>query len=284
MLKMVLTLLTTVCTLLIGLRVWQSADNHANEVVWEKLVSHQPAAPPVFDPAMVSGLPEPAQRFLRFAIKSGTPLYTVAEVSMNGDFSLGDKTDPNYWVMSAEQILAAPHGFVWRLNARQGLVTISGADAAIEKNSWSRFWLMGVVPVARAGGNADHRRSAFGRAVAEAVFWTPAVLLPSTNVRWESIDESTARVTLTHLDLSQAVDVSVDPEGKATKVVFQRWSNANSEQVFRLQQFGGYLSEYREFGGYRLPSKIEAGNFFETPEYFPFFKATVSNIRFPMGE
>jgi hypothetical protein len=73
--------------------------------------------------------------------------------------------------MSAEQILAAPHGFVWKFNAGDGLMRVSGSDVASDSVSWSRFWLLGVVPVARAGGNPDHSRSAFGRYVAEAVFF-----------------------------------------------------------------------------------------------------------------
>lgn len=283
MLKLILFLLATMGVVLIVLRAWRWTDHQADHAVWARLTSHQPSTPGTFDPAMIVDLPEPAQRFFRFAIRPGTPLYTVAEISMKGQLSLGDEADPNYLCMRAEQILAAPHGFVWRLNARRGLMRMSGSDVATDDVSWSRFWLMGIAPVARAGGNADHARSAFGRYVAEAVFWTPAALLPNDNVRWESIDESTARVTLTHLELSQAVDLFIDFDGKPTKVVFQRWSNANAEQDFQLQAFGGYLSEHQEFGGYWLPTKIEAGNFFETPEYFPFFKATVTSIRFPSG-
>jgi hypothetical protein len=37
-----------------------------------------------FDPAMVAGLPEPAQRFFKFAIAPGTPLLPVAEIDMGG--------------------------------------------------------------------------------------------------------------------------------------------------------------------------------------------------------
>src|SRR6056297_3336784 len=38
---------------------------------------------------------------------------------------------------------------------------------------------------------------------------------------------------------------------------------------------GGYLSAFRKFAGYRLPSHVEAGNHFGTDEYFPFFVADV---------
>lgn len=229
---------------------------------------------------MVAELPDPVRRYFRYAIRPGTPLCTVAEISMAGEIGLGNKAAPGYLPMRAEQILAPPHGFVWMLDAGSRL-RVSGSDVAEDGRSWSRFWLLGVVPVARAGGNDDHARSAFGRYVAEAVFWTPAALLPGENVRWEGIDDSTARVTVGHTGLEQAIDLTVDAAGRLDKIALQRWSDANPEKVFRRQPFGGYLSDYREFGGFRLPTRIEAGNMFETDDYFPFFKATVTSVRFP---
>jgi hypothetical protein len=60
-----------------------------------------------------------------------------------------------------------------------------------------------------------------------------------------------------------------------------RWSNANPEKQYRLQPFGGVLSDFREVQGYRLPFRVEAGNMFGTDDYFVFFKAEVTDIRFP---
>lgn len=60
----------------------------------------------------------------------------------------------------------------------------------------------------------------------------------------------------------------------------QRWSNANPEKKYRLQLFGGYLSEFRLFGGFRLPTHVEAGNHFDTDQYFPFFVADLSAVEF----
>jgi hypothetical protein len=77
------------------------------------------------------------------------------------------------------------------------------------------------------------------------------------------------------------VDITVDAKGRPLEVSFQRWSNANPEKVHRLQPFGGYLSDFREVGGYRLPHRVEAGNMFGTDDYFPFFLAEVTAIRFP---
>lgn len=80
--------------------------------------------------------------------------------------------------MTAHPALAAPGGFVWSMSAKNGLMPVSGSDAAADGESWTRFWLMNLIPVARISGTDDHRRSAFGRYVAEAAFWTPAALLP----------------------------------------------------------------------------------------------------------
>ena len=83
------------------------------------------------------------------------------------------------------------------------------------------------------------------------------------------------------MNLEQSVNVTVDAAGRPTKVDFLRWSDANPDKVYRLQPFGGYLSEFREFDGYRLPTRVEAGNFFATDDYFPFFRVNVTSIRFP---
>jgi hypothetical protein len=41
------------------------------------------------------------------------------------------------------------------------------------------------------------------------------------------------------------------------------------------------MSDFREVDGYRLPFHVEAGNLYGTDDYFPFFIAEVTAIRFP---
>lgn len=270
-------LFIAVALIALMLLAWRWFDHHADRQAINRLVTTQPKRPARFDPAMLAELPEPARRFFLYAIASGTPLYTVANITMTGQFGMGTKADPKYLEMIASQTLAAPDGFVWKMRARRGLMSLSGSDS----ERWTRFWLMGLLPVAHLGGDLDHKRSAFGRYVAEAVFWTPAALLPGPGIHWEPVDADCARVTLSHQGLSQAVDVTVSPEGQPTFVSFQRWSNANSQKLHRLQPFGGYLAEFREFSGFRLPTKVEAGNNFGTDQYFPFFVANIENIDFP---
>ncbi len=272
-------ILAVLAAFLAGLWAWAVADARSDAIALARLRALQPPDPPRFDPAMVADLPDPARRYLTYTIAPGTPLTPVAEIEMGGSLGLGEKAAPNYAPMRAVQVLAAPHGFVWRVRTGRLPVIVTGSDGLEGGQSWSRFRLFGLIPVARAGGGRDHARSAFGRVVAEAVFWTPAALMPSDSVRWEPMNTETARAVMTRGKLTQAVEVTVNPDGQPTRVRIQRWTNANPDKTFRLQPFGGELSGFRDFDGYRLPTRVDGGNFFGTPQYFPFFRAEVTAIR-----
>jgi hypothetical protein len=114
-----------------------------------------------------------------------------------------------------------------------------GAISGSDSGRWTRFRLAGLLPVARQGGDADHRRSAFGRSIAEAAFWTPAALLPGPGIEWQAPDADTARVCVAHDGLHQSVDLHLDAEGCPRRVSFQRWSNANPSKRQRHGQRSG---------------------------------------------
>ncbi|OAB60395.1 hypothetical protein AY599_20350 [Leptolyngbya valderiana BDU 20041] len=255
---------------------WRQFDHRADGVAWDHLAELARGEGQRFDLSMVADLPEPARRYFAFTIVPGTPIRTALRIEMTGQLGNGTKDAPNHKKMQASQILAPPHGLVWKVKAS----ALSGSDGAMPDGSWTRFWLFDLLPIVRAGGG-DHHRSAFGRVVAEAAFWAPASLLPGDHVRWEAVDDDTARAIVEFGGFTQAVDITVDASGAPTQVVIQRWSNENTKKVFREQPFGGYPSGYQMFDGYRLPTHVEGGNHFGTPDYFPFFIANVSEIGRP---
>ena len=274
--KFIIGIVVAILLVLIALYALRLLDLRADRAEWDRLSALQPLSPALFDPEMVANLPEPARRYFAYTIQPGAPLLPVAIIEMTGEFSLGTKDDPRYQPMEARQILAVPEGFVWSMRTRGGM-PVSGSDSG----SWTRFRIFGLIPVGRLGGDADHTRSAFGRYVAEASIWAPAALMPGPGVRWSAVDDDTARVTISHNDLEQAVDITVDAQGSPVEVSFRRWSDANPDKVYRLQPFGAVMSDFREVDGYRLPFRVEAGNMFGTEDYFPFFVADVREIRFP---
>ena len=283
-----MSILVTVALVLVsvvaGLQTWRWSDSRRAAQVWAGLerLGQRPAS--TFDPSIVEDLPEPARRYFFYTIKAGTPIRTVTEILMSGEIGLGTQDKPNYMPMQAKQILAPPHGLVWNLNAGRGLMRFSGSDGFDGDTSWVHLWLMKTIPIVRVGGSTDHARAAFGRVIAEAVFWAPAALLPEDAVSWEAVSADVARATVNYKGMVQTVDVTVAGDGRPTMVVIPRWSDANPEKTYRLQPFGGFLSKFRDFDGYRLPTHVEGGNFIGTEAYFPFYKAQVDHLRFVRAE
>ncbi len=267
-----------------ALVILRIADLRADRALIEVLTDTVAWKPPVFDTSMINGLPEPARRFFRFSIAPGTKLRTTVVIKMSGELSLGTKDAPNYQLMQADQVLSPPTGFAWQVRLA-GPSMVTGSDAYGTSGSWSRFRLFNLVPVGRVSQDADHLRSSFGRLVGEGLFWTPAAFLPTVDVgwdhiSWEAVAEDTVAVIVRHGGLEQWAELTVDSTGQPIRVVFQRWSNANEDKVYRLQPFGGDLAEFQDFHGFRLPTRVTGGNFYGTDAYHPFFHASITSIRF----
>jgi hypothetical protein len=258
---------------------WQ-ADRRDARQAWSRLRRLSSTLPERFDASLVDGLAEPARRFFLFAIAPGTPLRGIVELEMEGELSLGTRQRPRYQPMHARQVLAAPHGMVWDVELGRGLMRASGSDGMVDAHSWTRFWLLRLLPLVRVGDTRDHLRSAFGRVVAEAVFWAPASMLPQAGVQWSAVDAQTARALVRWRDMDQEVTLRVDERGQPLWVSMPRWSNANAEGVFRSQPFGGEVSAFRTVEGFTIPFDVDGGNFFGTPEYFPFYRARVRSASF----
>ena len=232
-----------------------------------------------FDPAMVADQPEIARRYFAHAIEPGTPLRTTAELRMRGTFLLGDKADHQRYEMTARQMLRPPVEFVWLPKLSSGLMTITGSDALVAGRAWTRFWLMGLVPVANESTSEDMVRSASFRAAAEGL-WVPASLLPQHGAKWDQIGPDRAQVTITRTTPHVVLELTLAGNGAVKEIVGERWSNANPAAQFRLQPFGGTVEGERSFAGYTIPSHLHMGNHYGTDDYLPFFQAEVISVAY----
>jgi hypothetical protein len=201
------------------------------------LLSQRELTPATFDPAMVADLPEIGQRYFANAIVPGTPLHRVARLEMEGSLILNGRELP----MRADQILAPPHGFVWRARAGSGLIRFSGSDGFWNGDtSWTRFWLWGVLPVARIADTEDHARAAAAR-----------------NGDGDRVGA-----------------------GRVLEMTTLRWSDAHPDRIYRLQPFGGRMLAHATHQGFTIPTAMEIGNLYGTPEYAPFFRARVTRVEY----
>ena len=233
-----------------------------------------------FDRDTIAHLPETARRYFAFTLSDGARITPGARIAMTGTLTLGDGPDAMPLAKEADQILVPPHGFVWSVEARSGWFTVAGSDIQHGDVSWSRFWSVGLLPVARAGRTQDHWRASFGRLMAEAAIWLPASLLPAEGIEWSQPGDDVARVSISHGSVVQAVEIYLRDDGAPLRVEIDRWSDANPDREFRLQRFDGYLDDFRTVDGITVPMQVVGGNFIGTPDYAPFYRAEVTKIEF----
>lgn len=249
------------------------------ETIWNEIAAGASAATSFYEPAMVAGLPEIAQRYFNHAISPGTPLSTTVELEMDGQFLLGDKEKFQTFEMSARQILSAPSEFVWRVELRSGPLAVSGSDGLHDAHAWMRMWMFWAIPLVQVAATEGLDRSALARPALEAI-WTPAAFLPAYGARWEQLASDKARVTLGKGETETAVVMTIAESGRVLDIVADRWSDANPQKIFQLQPFGGTMEEEATFGGYTIPSVVHVGNHYGTDDYFAFFNAQVTDARY----
>lgn len=275
----VATVLLAGAAVVAGLIAHRSATTEAQRA-FAQLTTRQGAPLKRFDATEIAQLPEVAQRYFRHAIAPGTPLYTVAELEMEGSFLLGDKAKFQTYDMSAKQALRPPNQFIWIPRMRSGSMTISGSDALIQDEARTRFWLLGLLPVAQERTSPDLVRSAQFRAAVEGALWLPASMLPDNGVHWEQVGADEARVTLRRFQPEIVLQLKLDATGSVKEVVGQRWSNANADKVFRLQPFGGTMLAEGTFQGFTIPTEVAVGNHFGTEDFLPFFQARITKATY----
>jgi hypothetical protein len=250
-------------------------QEHALEPLWDELQAPGSAAE-TFDPAMVDGLPEPAQRYLRRAIAPGTPLARSVRLTMHGTLRLSPGGDA--LPMRAEQVLAPPDGFIWRARVGRGMMRFRGFDRYAHGEGGMRWWMLGVAPIVRAGG-ADVTRSAAGRLGGEAIL-VPSALLPGRGAAWEAVDDSTARVRLVVGGEPVTTTLRIDGDGRLRHASLQRWRDDAGRGAPGYVRFDVELSGERTWGGYTVPAHLRAGWRLGEPDEFPFFDATLDSAAY----
>lgn len=215
-----------------------------------------------FDPAMLDGLPGPAQRYFRHAIAEDTPLARTARIDMAG--RMKPSPDAGFLDLAAEEVLAPPAGFQWTARFSMGPLPICVRDHYYRNDGAVRVEPLGLVPLQRSSG-PEVTRSSRHRLAAEAL-WIPATLLPGPAVQWEAIDERRARVTMTIDDEAIPLTLTIDDDGRLQQFTMQRYGDVNVPTWQRIP-YGFAVEEEATFGGYTIPSRLRGGWWFGTDRY-----------------
>lgn len=155
------------------------------------------AAPARYDAAReLAGLPAPVQRYFRTVLTNGQPIVAAATVEHRGTFNLGETIDQWRPFTSRQRVVTRRPGFVWdgRVAMLPGL-NVLVHDAYVAGEGILHAALFGLLTLIDLRGTGEVAQGELLRFFAEAA-WYPTALLPSQGVRWEPVDDPSARATL----------------------------------------------------------------------------------------
>jgi hypothetical protein len=228
----------------------------------------------IFQPAILAGRPEAVRRYLTHAIAPGTPLASAVRLRMHGEIKLGG------WAsFAADEVICWNTGMLWRATVRVCGVPIRGSDSLLEGRGAMRWKLLGLIPVVNACG-PDITRSAAGRVNAESL-WLPSALC-GDDVGWSSREPERIHASFTAHGENSRIDLKIDQNGVLKSTQMPRWGNFGGKE-FREIDFGGFVEEEGQFGGYNVPVRLRIG-WYPTGDGFEqggeFFRVAIDSIEY----
>ncbi|HEX7091886.1 MAG TPA: DUF6544 family protein [Longimicrobiales bacterium] len=257
-------------------------------VLWnratDRLVRRLAAAPAgygpaAYDPAELEGLPAPAARYFRRALSPGQPMVRTARITHEGEFRTGPDAAWSPFE-SVQHFTAVPAGFVWDARIRMApLTSVRVRDHYFGGSAAMLGKLAALIPVADEEGGVELAASALHRQLAERV-WFPTALLPTQGVRWEAVDDSTARASLTDSGITVTLTTHFGDDDLIRRVEMMRYRDVGGTGV--PTPFVGYFRNYARVDGMLVP--LEAETEWILPEgRFAFWKARITEARYELA-
>lgn len=238
------------------------------------LARTQPA--PAWDPAPLSALPEPVQRYFSFTFPQEAPPYNAVHLSALGQFRRPQTEGFN--PTTARQVIAAGVPALMFSATTPVLpgVWARAYDFFAEGQMEMKAKILSTLTVVDEKESPTLNEISLRRWLLESALY-PAALLPGGPVRWEAIDAQSARAIVRWGGMQASLVAHFAPDGSMTHMQSEADGDLNTpyhgsgEHVAR--------SDYQRVGGQMIPmaftiSRMAGG------QLYPFWRGRVDSIRF----
>ncbi len=242
-----------VAALVYGAHRWESGTR---ELRAKLEAGRTPPAPLAVDFTELDGLPPVVQRYFRLVLQEGRRLVAAASVEHHGSFNMGEAEANWKPFTSTQRVVTRRPGFDWdaRIRLMPGL-TVKVHDAYVGGAGILHASLAGLFTLADLRGSGEIAEGELMRFVAEAA-WYPTALLPSQGVRWEAVDERSARATLSDGQLSLSLLFSFDNQGLIASIGAEARGRTVGGKVIATP-WQARMWNYIEHDGMRVPLEGE---------------------------
>ena len=241
--------------------------------------SRQPIMPARYDAAReLEGLPAPVQRYFRTVLTDGQPMLAAVTVEHRGSFNMGETVDSWKPFTSGQRVVMRRPGFVWdgKIALLPGL-NVQVHDAYVAGEGILHPAILGLFTLMNLRGTREVAQGELMRFFAEAA-WYPTALLPSQGVRWEAIDDRSARASLTDGDLSLSLSFGFAEDGTLQTARADARGRTVAGQIV-MTPWEGRWSNVQQREGMKVPMTGEVA--WLAPEgRKPYWRGTIETLRY----
>jgi hypothetical protein len=255
---------------------WQSNTDKLRAQLTD---GQQTIKPHIYDPKEIEDLPAPVQRFFRAVLKDGQAIVAAVKLSQQGQFNMSE-TEAKWSPFTATQLVITQRpGFDWdaRIQMAPGL-NVFVHDTYLLGEGSLHASLVGLFTVAKMHGAPENNQGELLRFFAETT-WYPTALLPSQGVRWEAIDDTSARATLMDGSTTVSLVFQFNAEGAIATIR----AEARYRDKLTAMPWCGRFWNYSVRNGMLIPLEGEVG--WERPEGIRlYFKGRITEISYEFAQ
>ena len=196
----------------------------------------------------LASLPDPVQRWLRWAGIVGQPRASTVRLEQTGSFRMQPDAD---WMpfKAVQHYTVDPPGFLWSVEMQMfPLITITGRDRYQDGEGSIEMRLLSLVPVAsKTGGDLD--QGAALRYLNE-IMWFPTAAL-SEAIAWTPLDDSSAIATMTYAGTTVSATFVFDEAGRIVTMTADRFNDDRGE----ILPWSTPIDGYGVFSGIQVPTR-----------------------------
>jgi hypothetical protein len=235
----------------------------------------QATTPKNYDPKELEGLPDPVQRYFQAVLKDGQPIVAAVNLTQQGIFNMSE-TEAKWSPFTATQFVTTQRpGFDWdaRIQMAPGMSAFVH-DAYMLGEGSLHVSLLGLFTVADVRDTPAAAQGELLRFFAEMP-WYPTALLPSQGARWEAIDNTSARATVTDAQTTVSLVFRFNAEG----TIETMRAEARYRDKLTAMPWSGRFWDYSTRNGMLIPLEGEVG--WEYPDGLRlYYKGKVTEINY----
>lgn len=227
----------------------------------------------------ISELPSVVQKWL---INSGTiSKRPISNVHLTQELQLKLSPDQENWNNGkAEQYFTInPPTFSWNIETKMNSIfSVVGRDKFESGNGEMKIKLLSLIPVADAKKSDKVDQATLQRYLAEIV-WFPSASL-SEYIKWETIDDNSARATMEYKGTKGSGVFYFDIDGNFEKFVAMRYQDSNDAEP---TEWTVTATKTEEGNGIKIPVECEASWELESGKW-TWLKLKITDIKYNVKE